>query len=80
MQTKDLPFDAEFIFVTGPLEGCYADSMGHWREHYGVESYASADDDMKQRFKYWCQEEGHAPSEDSWGLWLMSWEDEEVED
>lgn len=57
---------AEFTFVTGPLEGCYADDQGLWREFYGVESYESADADMQSRF----EQSGF----DDWDDWLNSWE------
>lgn len=61
--------DSEFVFVTGPLEGCLCDGGGLWRGWYQVEDYNEADTDMRSRF----DESGF----DDWDDWLNSWEVEE---
>jgi len=57
---------AEFIFTTGPLEGCLADDQGLLREFHNVETFQQADADMEERYI----QSGYT----DWDDWLNSWE------
>jgi hypothetical protein len=60
---------AEFVFITGPLEGCLADDQGLWREFHNVETFEDADADMQERFKN--------SQYSDWDEWIHSWEVED---
>jgi hypothetical protein len=67
-----------YKLITGPLEGTIVDDGGLWIEKNGISSYKEADQDLKERFEIWCQDNRNPVNEDSWELWLQSWESEEI--
>jgi hypothetical protein len=74
----DYPFTPAYRLTSGPLKGYVVDEGEEWLTHYGVATYADAEEEMQVSFEEWCQSSHTPPDEDAWERWLESWEAEEL--